>query len=127
MQSMASLKELLRELLHKIEAIFDAVAPQNSDEAPYDIIIAQNDSIIVRIGTSYWACPLSSKECSFLQTLVQRGGKMDGNDAKQWVHSLDDQDIRNFIRSITRKLDNKKMPVRLHFVGWVISIKIPLI
>ena len=106
------------------ERLFVAAASQKTDTAPSESIVGENDSLIVRVGPDYWACPLSSKECHFLRTLLQGGGKMEGNNITKWIDPPDDLPIRNFLKSISRKLTAKRMPVRLHFVGWIISIEV---
>jgi len=110
--------------LEEVQQLFAAVVSQIGDKSPSEIVVAKNGSLIVRIGKNYWACPLSAKECNFLQALLQNGGTMDRSDVKQWVERLDDHVIRYFLKSINRKLATKKMPVRLHYVGWIISIAI---
>jgi len=110
--------------LEEVQQLFAAVVSQIGDKAPSEIVVAKNGSLIVRIGMNYWACPLSAKECNFLQALLQNGGTMDRSDVKQWVERLDDHVIRYFLKSINRKLATKKMPVHLHYVGWIISIAI---
>jgi len=95
----------------------------------FEPIVSKNDSLIIRIGMDYWTCSLSSKESNFLQALLQNDCKMHGNNIQKWiapprnVSVPNDRPIRNFLKSINRKLRSKKMPVRLSFVGWNISIE----
>jgi hypothetical protein len=98
-------------------------------KVPFETIVSKNDSLIIRIGTDYWTCSLSSNECQFLQALLQNDCKMHGNNTQKWiapprdVSVSNDLPIRNFLKAINRKLRSKKMPVRLSFVGWNISIE----
>ena len=119
----------VRAKLEEVEQFFAAIVSQIGDKAHSEIVVGKNDSLIVRIETDYWACPLSSKECNFLQALLQNDCKMHGNNVKEWIASPknlsvpNDQPIRNFLKSINRKLAAQKMPVRLSFVDWNISIE----
>jgi hypothetical protein len=109
---------------------FDAVVLQNGNIVHSEIVVSKNDSLIVRVGEDYWACPLSPEQCKFLRVLLQAGGTMHGNNTIEWIAPPEDYSvpkdlpIRNFLKQINRKLTNKKMPVCLHFVGWFISIEI---
>jgi len=126
MKPMENLMALFKEKLVELEELFGIVASQNSDNAPIMIAVSQNNSLVVRIGMDFWACRLSSEEeCNFLQELLESGGKMDGNNIKKWgINPSNDKSIRNFLSSINRKLAVKKMPVRLHFIAWTISIEL---
>jgi|GEM_PF-2593328 len=111
--------------LLEMEKLFNAVVSKNVGRSPSEIVVGKNNCIVVRIGEDHWACPLSSKECNFLQTLLQNGGKMQGNNIKQWgIDPDNDISIRNFLKSINRKLAAKKMPVRIRFVDWIFTINI---
>ena len=110
--------------LIELEQIFVDAVSQKINTPPSESIVGKNNSLIVRIGTDYWSCPLSPKECHFLQTLLKSGGKMEGINITKWIDPPDDLPIRNFLKSISRKLMVKKMPVRLSFVGCIISIEV---
>jgi hypothetical protein len=112
--------------LKELAQLFAAVVSQNKDKPPSEVVVTKNDSLVVRVGLDYWACPLSSKECNFLEALLQNSGTMDRNDVKCYIKPFDDRAIRNLLKSINRKLRVKQMPVSLQFVGWVISIEITL-
>jgi hypothetical protein len=126
MNAMVNSRVQFKAKLLELEKIFEAVVAQKGDTVSSEIIVGKNDSLVVCVGTDYWACPLSPKECNFLSELLQRGGRINGNDAKQCGKPFDDHVIRNIHKSINRKLKTKKVPVRLHFVDWVISIEITL-
>jgi len=119
----------VRAKLEELEQFFTAIVSQIGDQASSEIVVGKNNSLIVRICADYWACPLSPKECCFLRALLQNDGKMHGNNVKEWIASPknlsvpNDLPIRNFLKSINRKLAAQKMPVRLRFVDWNISIE----
>jgi hypothetical protein len=123
MRSEKSLARQFKAKLLELETLFETVVSQKGDTVLSEFVVCKNDSLIVRIGKDYWACPLSPKECNFLQALLLNGGKMDGNNTKQWIDPPDDESIRNFVKSIRRKLAAKKMPVRISFARWIISIE----
>jgi hypothetical protein len=110
--------------LLELEKIYETAMSQDDDKAKYEIVIATNDSLIVRVGMNYWACPLSSKECNFIEALLQNGWKMGGNNVGKWIDTPSDQSIRNFLKPINRKLRVKQTPVRLHFTAWEIAIEV---
>ena len=125
MENLENLVVSFRSKMGELGCLFDTVVSHKTDRPPHEIVVGQNEGLIVRIGMVYWACPLSLKECNFLQELLKSGGKMDGNNIKQWGLNLsNDKSIRNFLLSINRKLAAKKMPVRLHFIDWTIFIKL---
>ena len=125
MENLVNLAVQFRSRLVELEQIFDAVVSLKIDNS-YEIVVAQNNCLIVRIGMAYWACPVSSKEYTFLTELLKNRGKMDGSDIRKCGIDSSDKAIRNILKSINRKLGDKEVPVSLSFAKWVISIEIEL-
>jgi hypothetical protein len=123
MKTMENLTVQFKAKLVELEQLFDAVVSHDDIKDSSVIVVSRNNSLIVRTGTSFWSCPFSPEQCSFLHNLLQNGGKMDGNAAGPWVKELSDGAIRQFIESTNKKLRSKNMPVTLSFSEWVISIK----
>ena len=112
-----------RSKMGELEHLFDAVVSQKIGKPPYEIVVGQNNSLIVRAIVDFWACPLSPEECHFLREVLKNGGGMDRNVKTSWIKGLSDAMIRQFVRSANKKFKAKNMPVKLSFADWVISIK----
>ena len=121
---MENLTAQFKAKLVELKQLFDIVASQNGDKTPSVVVVGENNCLIVHIGTAFWACPLSPKQCNFLHELVQNGGEMDRNAKDSLAKELSDGAIRQIVESTNKKLRSKNMPVKLSFTRWVISIKL---
>ena len=118
---MENSKAQLIELLAEVNQIAAALETASS-EVPIEV--AENGGLVVRADSKTFTCLMSKKQDDFLQELLRCGGKMGGNAIGKWVPSLEDQAIRNFVKSLNRKLRAKKMPVSLSFADWIVSIRL---
>ena len=118
---MENSKARLIELLAEVNRIVAALVT-SSNEVPIEV--AENGGLVVRADSKTFVCPMSKKQNDFLRELLRCDGKMDGNAIEKWVPSLEDRAIRNFVKSVNRKLRAKKMPTSISFVDWIVSIRL---
>jgi len=115
------MKVLLREVIpHKPRKPPEPVIPVDSS-----VIISENGDFIYRADGKHWTCLLTPQERKLVRAVAAaKDQKLDGNEAHKTlglqVKYGSEKPIREIVRKINRKLDSKKIPLKMSFSDWII-------